>query len=275
MMTDDGKHDDDDSELLLGTQTDLAGADDVPTSADEAETANETLRRVQKEQFYKILEKKKAKSKKLIPQDEYNDALKTLQGWKKGEKHTRKQSAHREKYDIVPGTEATALRLKTTQQKIATYESIFDIIFDKHSALSHSRDSRKNYDMVNEEYYGVTEAHVKDFVSICPKCIPSQNPIKAPKMNPLKMIFSATVGCRAQMDLIDMTSQQTKDGYKWILRFIDHHCGYAHVAALKSKTAKEVGDAVICILGVAIIPEILQSDNGGEFLGECLRLIRK
>jgi hypothetical protein len=37
---------------------------------------------------------------------------------------------------------------------------------------------------------------------------------------------------------------------------------------LKNKKAATVGRAMVKILSVAVVPEILQSDNGGEFLGE-------
>jgi hypothetical protein len=36
-----------------------------------------------------------------------------------------------------------------------------------------------------------------------------------------------------------------------------------------------VGRELILILSCAVIPEVLQSDNRGEFLGECIQLIRK
>ena len=86
------------------------------------------------------------------------------------------------------------------------------------------------------------------------------------------MILSNTVGSHAQMDLIDMSSQEFA-GYKWILRYHDHHSGFAHVGVLHTKTAKECGKELIKILSTAIVPEVLQSDNGGEFLGDCIRLI--
>ena len=86
------------------------------------------------------------------------------------------------------------------------------------------------------------------------------------------MILSNTVGSHAQMDLIDMSSQEFA-GYKWILRYHDHHSGFAHVGVLHTKTAKECGKELMKILSTAIVPEVLQSDNGGEFLGDCVRLI--
>jgi hypothetical protein len=88
------------------------------------------------------------------------------------------------------------------------------------------------------------------------------------------MMISDTIGSRAQMDLIDMR-RKVVNNYKWILRYVDHHSGFAHIACLKNKKAETVGKEMARILSTAVIPEVLQSDNGGEFLGECVRLIRK
>jgi len=43
---------------------------------------------------------------------------------------------------------------------------------------------------------------------------------------------------------------------------------------LKSKAAEEVGVKLIQILSTAVIPEILQSDNGNEFFGKCIQIIK-
>ena len=61
------------------------------------------------------------------------------------------------------------------------------------------------------------------------------------------MILSETIGKRAQMDLIDMSSQEDPLGYKykWILRLIDHLSGHGHVRPLFTKTAEECGKVII------------------------------
>ena len=38
-----------------------------------------------------------------------------------------------------------------------------------------------------------------------------------------------------------------------------------------TKSAEEVGIKLLQILSTAVIPEILQSDNGNEFLGQCIK----
>ena len=73
-------------------------------------------------------------------------------------------------------------------------------------------------------------------------------------------------------DLIDMRSQEC-DGYNWILCYRDHLSGYSRVAPLFSKESIEVGLEVLKIMSSTVIPDILQSDNGGEFLGKCIAMV--
>ena len=105
------------------------------------------------------------------------------------------------------------------------------------------------------------ESAVKLYLALFTECIASQKATRESKMNPLRMILSNTIGRHAQMDLIDMSSQEFA-GYKWILHYHDHHSGFAHVGVLHMKTAKECGKELMKILSTAIVPEVLQSDNG-------------
>jgi hypothetical protein len=47
------------------------------------------------------------------------------------------------------------------------------------------------------------------------------------------------------------------------------------VACLKNKTLKTVSRAMVRILSTAVLPDILQSDNGGEFLGQCIAYLKQ
>lgn len=62
-------------------------------------------------------------------------------------------------------------------------------------------------------------------------------------------------------------------GYCWILRLIDHLSGHGHVRPLKTKTSEECGKAIIQILSSSVEFHILQSDNGGEFLGKTIEYV--
>eukprot|EP00804_Cyclotella_cryptica_P013319 CCRYP_019812-RA/>CCRYP_019812-RA protein AED:0.05 eAED:0.05 QI:0/-1/0/1/-1/1/1/0/72 len=72
-----------------------------------------------------------------------------------------------------------------------------------------------------------------------------------------------------------MTSNETEEGFKWILRYRSHHSGKCDVGAMKGKTAAERAPVVIRIMASTLIPNILQSDNGGEFLGETLEMVNR
>ena len=158
--------------------------------------------------------------------------------------------------------------------RIATYERVFDIIDMTHVKLGHVRDCRTMYNHINKVWYGVTEKIIKVYRDLCPTCLKDSKPPKSESFGPLQMMISDTIGSRAQMDLIDMR-RKVVNNYKWILCYVDHHSGFAHIACLKNKKAETVGKEMVRILSTAVIPEVLQSDNGGEFLGECVRLIRK
>jgi hypothetical protein len=88
------------------------------------------------------------------------------------------------------------------------------------------------------------------------------------------MIFSHGFGHRAQIDLIDMTTKSIY-GYSYILWFVDHLSEFAHVACTRTKSAAEVSIKLVHILSTAIMPEILQSDNGNKFSGDCIDIITK
>eukprot|EP00804_Cyclotella_cryptica_P015879 CCRYP_006375-RA/>CCRYP_006375-RA protein AED:0.05 eAED:0.02 QI:0/-1/0/1/-1/0/1/0/72 len=72
-----------------------------------------------------------------------------------------------------------------------------------------------------------------------------------------------------------MCSSETEDGYKWIVRYRDHHSGKCNVGATKEKTAVAVALVIIQIMASNLVPNILQSDNGGEFLGKTVKVVNK
>jgi len=155
---------------------------------------------------------------------------------------------------------------------IPTFEEIFDIMCKAHNLLSHPRDYKKNEAELDRTYYSIPEQCIKLFLKLCPPCFPCRKRT-AKSRAPLRMILSPTFGHRAQIDLIDM---QTKaiHGYKYILRYVGHLSGFAHVACCCTKSAQEVGLKLIHILSTTITPEILQSDNGSEFVGDCIKAIK-
>ena len=75
------------------------------------------------------------------------------------------------------------------------------------------------------------------------------------------MILSKASGARFQMDLVQMPEYNS---FNYILHVVDHLSKFGYVHPLVRRNAKEVGDALVCILSHSIMPRILQSDNGAE-----------
>eukprot|EP00804_Cyclotella_cryptica_P019759 CCRYP_009665-RA/>CCRYP_009665-RA protein AED:0.39 eAED:-0.54 QI:0/0/0/0.33/1/1/3/0/338 len=140
--------------------------------------------------------------------------------------------------------------------------------------MGHARTARNILTSLKESWFGITQADVQLVIDLCPVCVGNTSRIRT-SQTPLKMIFSPTIGHRAQVDLIDMCSNETQDGYKWIVRYRDHHSGKCDVGATKGKTAEEVAPVIKRIMASNLVPNVLQSDNGGEFLGETVKMLNK
>ena len=232
-----------------------------------------------KKRCYELLSEREKKKKggnetKHLTAEAYDYATSVVTDWQPLVKHDKKDYQIRNKFYVGDGVAGSSLREKKSGLKVANCKELFDTIYAAHKQLSHSKTARSVRTLLAKEWYGITEEAVQLCIDVCPGCVAKKAKITA-KQPPLKMMISPTIGFRAQMDLIDMTSQPTDEGYKWILRYHDHLSGFGHVASLKNKSAVETGDKLIQILGTAPLPNILQSDNGGEFLGHCKDLVNK
>ena len=87
-------------------------------------------------------------------------------------------------------------------------------------------------------------------------------------------IKSYNVFERVQADLIDMRSQP--DGqFKWILHLKDHFSKLTFLWPLESKEASNICDGIAFFIMVFSPMRILQMDNGAEFKGVLLYLLRR
>ena len=62
--------------------------------------------------------------------------------------------------------------------------------------------------------------------------------------------------------------------YQWILHIRDHFSKYSCAYPLKSKESSEVAITLMVWIGQFSPPKILQCDNGNEFKGEVLPLVK-
>ena len=90
---------------------------------------------------------------------------------------------------------------------------------------------------------------------------------------PLQPIVVSELWERVQFDLIDMRGNP--DGpYCWILHIRDHFGKFSTAYPLCSKRSREVANALLACISIFGPPKILQCNNGKEFKGTVLMLVK-
>ncbi|KFZ23265.1 hypothetical protein V502_02250 [Pseudogymnoascus sp. VKM F-4520 (FW-2644)] len=77
-----------------------------------------------------------------------------------------------------------------------------------------------------------------------------------------------------EIDLIYMRHEPSGQ-FKWILHIKDHFSKYTQLYPLKSKHAELIAEAFALFIAAFLPPNIVQADNGKEFKGALLILLRK
>lgn len=78
---------------------------------------------------------------------------------------------------------------------------------------------------------------------------------------------------RLLMDLVNLTAyREENDGYGYLCNIVDCFSQYAWSFPVKSKEAREVLECLIKVSNELCPPQILHSDNGGEFVNELIAL---
>lgn len=147
---------------------------------------------------------------------------------------------------------------------------VFDTIANEHLQLLHAgRD--KTWAAIQQKYYGINRQEVKFILKLCKNCALNR---PAATKAPLQPIVTERAWERVQVDLIDMRHEPSGQ-YKWILHIKDHFSKYTQLYPLKSKHAQPIADAFALFIAAFLPPKIVQADNGKEFKGALLILLRK
>ena len=147
---------------------------------------------------------------------------------------------------------------------------VFDIIAQEHLKLLHAG-RNKVWPTIEQQYYGIKREDVEFILKRCKNCMLNRpNTTKAP----LVPIISGQAWERVQIDLIDMRHEPSGQ-YKWILHIKDHFSKYTQLYPLKSKHAEPIADCFALFITAFLPPKIMQADNGKEFKGALLLLLRK
>lgn len=85
----------------------------------------------------------------------------------------------------------------------------------------------------------------------------------------VKPIVTKFFNSRGQVDLVDF--QSAVDGeFKWLMNYQDHATKFLYLRPLKTKEACGVALELVKVFLEAGAPNILQSDNGREFVAEVI-----
>lgn len=145
--------------------------------------------------------------------------------------------------------------------RLSYYERVFADL-----KAAHGDDHKKCkslFQQVKMSYSNIPRDIQKLFTDTCPLCVCNNTTTKKPVAG-LKSIIAYEFGQRGQMDLIDL--QSIADGeFKYLLNYIDHCTKYLFSIPLTSKRADAVAQALVSIFTIIGPPQILQTDNGGEF----------
>jgi IS30 family transposase len=124
---------------------------------------------------------------------------------------------------------------------------------------------RTFYKYINERYINITYKDVTEFLK------KQENYQLTSDINKVvnKPIIEKRPNARWQIDLIDMSNYGQQNKKKYILNCVDVFSRKIWLRPLKDKTAMLSSDALINIIEVADVkPDIIQTDNGGEFLAQ-------
>ena len=166
--------------------------------------------------------------------------------------HRKPDSKHLEPRYVVPENET------------------FDTIANQHLQLLHAG-KNKTCEAVQQKFYGITRADVEFVIKRCKNCALNR---PAATKAPLVPIVTSRAWERVQADLIDMRHEPSGQ-YKWILHIKDHFSKYSQLYPLKSKHAEPIAQAFTGFIAAFLPPKIVQTDNGKEFKGALLILLRK
>ncbi|KAF9752809.1 Gag-Pol polyprotein [Nosema granulosis] len=116
----------------------------------------------------------------------------------------------------------------------------------------------------NDYFFKIPRDVIREVIANCTVCAQSQ-PLKTKEK--LVHITALRPMERLQIDLIDMRRyKDSNDQFSWILTIIDVYSKYAWAFPLLSKTSSEISKTLESLFYMLGPPQILQSDNGKEFI---------
>ena len=150
-----------------------------------------------------------------------------------------------------------------------TYDAV-NYIARAHDAIRHTG-ARKTHQRLLKEVYGISQDDVEALLPGYKICAVNRTNNTKP---PLEPIIATRVLERVQINLINFWHQP--DGrFKWVMHIKDHVSKFSALFAQTSKEASKCATSLSIFIKFLGEPEICQSDNGKEFKGVLLILLKR
>jgi hypothetical protein len=145
------------------------------------------------------------------------------------------------------------------------------VIHKVHTLGGHKGQERTWKDIVGS-YHGIPQDLVKAYVKNC-SCTSARTGRAWKRKRAGTAMWAPSAWFRVEADLIDMTYQPSVSEGKvctYILQIIDQKTLFTLLAPLETKTAREVSKHLYRWFAEHGVPQVLHTDNGGEFTGTIL-----
>lgn len=148
---------------------------------------------------------------------------------------------------------------------VVNFKNYYEFLSTAHAETCHGSRERMRAHL-KPKYY-IPKWPIEIFNKICLTCNRKKNTTRTGLV--VKPILSDRFGQRGQIDLIDL--QSIPDGnFKFLLHYQDHLTKFSVLRPLVTKSAAEVASELYGIFCDFGCPEILQSDNGREFVNQII-----
>ena len=155
-------------------------------------------------------------------------------------------------------------------RKVVRIEQVYEAILESHQRSQHSGYT-KTFHQVKQRFYGISREEVIWLLKHYTICLQTRPCNTRAPLQPIQSNYTLE---RVQIDLVDMRTTPHK-GNHWILHIKDHFSKASFFYALTDKTAAGVAKCMAEWMGIVGIPKIIQCDNGKEFKGVLLILLKQ
>lgn len=245
-------------------------------------TASSSFSDIAKQAFLELMSRKGERSRAFTPQKYINyslvvkygpDSVPPPRGYTKSERKifVAKRRDIAKNFELIDNQLYKKNIIKgNPSKKVVRIEEALKAVEELHS-ISRHLGWQKTWYLVNTNTHGITEDNVKWLVRHCTHCRSNEASVMRAPLNP---IVSYSPMERVQMDLVDLRKHPSGE-YHWFVHLKDHFGKMSWAYPLEGKYSVPIAKILCDWMRFNGIPQMIQCDNGKEFKGAVIRLLKK